>query len=372
MFLHLQPRVLAGCQGVTAAILGVITPKPPALSCLAEEAGRNDRARREKGKVQGKKGNQIWPPLARNDRARDFGVTSFKMVAVTSCQDARCRYSQHDENKCMPIQSLACSGDGALDVRVEVVLIAPSLLKLNTETSSALMLRRPRYATTLVWISIDSSRQDQSIACIKTLVWRDYGEISAYTCQKAKSKYRNRIRLERASQKQSSDVPKTPYDRKINFKASERFNVNVFKQNKRPCPQHSHAQFFFFENCMSDSKATSADRGVCPADVNKPDERADRRRHTPPSNHRRPTNRRDGCPRPTAADGPVPSYTTPRFMTLAARNLIFQRGFSPSTAIRERVAEIFGFEAQKQVSDKKGDTNTVIKSAIASTRKCLN
>ncbi|KAJ8890405.1 hypothetical protein PR048_009913 [Dryococelus australis] len=34
-----------------------------------------------------------------------------------------------------------------------------------------------------------------------------------YTGQKAKSKYRNRIRLERASQKQSSDTHKTPYDR---------------------------------------------------------------------------------------------------------------------------------------------------------------
>ncbi|KAJ8891444.1 hypothetical protein PR048_003972 [Dryococelus australis] len=33
----------------------------------------------------------------------------------------------------------------------------------------------------------------------------------AYTRQKAKSKYRNRIRLERASQKQSSDTYKTPY-----------------------------------------------------------------------------------------------------------------------------------------------------------------
>ncbi|KAJ8867138.1 hypothetical protein PR048_033002 [Dryococelus australis] len=37
--------------------------------------------------------------------------------------------------------------------------------------------------------------------------------MSAYTRQKAKSKYRNRIRLERAPQKQSSDAHKTPYDR---------------------------------------------------------------------------------------------------------------------------------------------------------------
>ncbi|KAJ8869437.1 hypothetical protein PR048_028427 [Dryococelus australis] len=53
--------------------------------------------------------------------------------------------------------------------------------------------------------------------------------------QNAKSKYRDRIRLERASQKQSSDTHKTPYDRvkrcrerKINTKASERVNVDVF------------------------------------------------------------------------------------------------------------------------------------------------
>ncbi|KAJ8890880.1 hypothetical protein PR048_010389 [Dryococelus australis] len=52
----------------------------------------------------------------------------------------------------------------------------------------------------------------------------------------------NRIRLERASQKQSSGTHKTPYDqvkrcreRKIiNIKASERVNVDVFMQNKRP------------------------------------------------------------------------------------------------------------------------------------------
>ncbi|KAJ8869756.1 hypothetical protein PR048_028764 [Dryococelus australis] len=49
-----------------------------------------------------------------------------------------------------------------------------------------------------------------------------------------------RIRLERASQKQSSDTHKTPYDqvkrcreRKINIKASERVNVDIFTQYKR-------------------------------------------------------------------------------------------------------------------------------------------
>ncbi|KAJ8897788.1 hypothetical protein PR048_003138 [Dryococelus australis] len=56
----------------------------------------------------------------------------------------------------------------------------------------------------------------------------------------------NRIRLERASQKQSSDTHKTPYDRvkrclerKINIKASERVNVDVFAQNERPLAVHS-------------------------------------------------------------------------------------------------------------------------------------
>ncbi|KAJ8878425.1 hypothetical protein PR048_019003 [Dryococelus australis] len=50
----------------------------------------------------------------------------------------------------------------------------------------------------------------------------------------------NRIRLERASQKHSSDAHKIPYDRvkrcrerKINIKASERVNVDVFKTNGR-------------------------------------------------------------------------------------------------------------------------------------------
>ncbi|KAJ8868489.1 hypothetical protein PR048_030017 [Dryococelus australis] len=55
--------------------------------------------------------------------------------------------------------------------------------------------------------------------------------MSAYTRQKAKSKYRNSIRLERASQKQSNGTHKPPYNRvkrcrgrKRNIKASERVN----------------------------------------------------------------------------------------------------------------------------------------------------
>ncbi|KAJ8865728.1 hypothetical protein PR048_033249 [Dryococelus australis] len=58
--------------------------------------------------------------------------------------------------------------------------------------------------------------------------------MSAYTRQQAK----NRVRLERASQKQYSDAHETPYDRvercrerKINIKASERVNVDVLTQN---------------------------------------------------------------------------------------------------------------------------------------------
>ncbi|KAJ8883723.1 hypothetical protein PR048_015577 [Dryococelus australis] len=63
--------------------------------------------------------------------------------------------------------------------------------------------------------------------------------MSAYTRQKANSKYRNCIRLERSSQKQSSDTHKTPYDRvkrcrerKINTKASESVNWHV-EEKKR-------------------------------------------------------------------------------------------------------------------------------------------
>ncbi|KAJ8894397.1 hypothetical protein PR048_007048 [Dryococelus australis] len=76
---------------------------------------------------------------------------------------------------------------------------------------------------------------------LEDLVWSGARIVEA----SPKSKYRNRTRLERASQKQSSDTHETPYDLvkrcreyKINIKASERVNVDVFTQNKRPCPQH--------------------------------------------------------------------------------------------------------------------------------------
>ncbi|KAJ8891536.1 hypothetical protein PR048_004064 [Dryococelus australis] len=61
-----------------------------------------------------------------------------------------------------------------------------------------------------------------------------------YTRQKARSKYINRIRLERASQKKSSDTHKTPYGRvkrrresKIYTKASERVNQQDAVQEVR-------------------------------------------------------------------------------------------------------------------------------------------
>ncbi|KAJ8867396.1 hypothetical protein PR048_031197 [Dryococelus australis] len=68
---------------------------------------------------------------------------------------------------------------------------------------------------------------------------RKRNTLSAYTCKKPKSKYRNCKRLGKASQKQSSDTHKTPYDRvkqcqecKKNIKASERIKIDIFTQNK--------------------------------------------------------------------------------------------------------------------------------------------
>ncbi|KAJ8882645.1 hypothetical protein PR048_014457 [Dryococelus australis] len=75
---------------------------------------------------------------------------------------------------------------------------------------------------------------------------------------------KNRIRLERASQKQFSDTHKTPYDgakpcreRKKFIKASEHVNVDVFTQNKRLWPQHSQTQFFNALNGGSYRRASS-------------------------------------------------------------------------------------------------------------------
>lgn len=49
--------------------------------------------------------------------------------------------------------------------------------------------------------------------------------MSAYTCQKTKSKYRDRIRLEKSSQKQSNDTNKTPYDRVKQCQGRKRMNA---------------------------------------------------------------------------------------------------------------------------------------------------
>ncbi|KAJ8867654.1 hypothetical protein PR048_031457 [Dryococelus australis] len=78
---------------------------------------------------------------------------------------------------------------------------------------------------------------------------RKLNTMSAYTRRKAKSKYRNRIRLERASQKKYRDTHKTPHDRvkrcrerKINIKASERVKISWAvewprgAQTSRPAP----------------------------------------------------------------------------------------------------------------------------------------
>ncbi|KAJ8885410.1 hypothetical protein PR048_011607 [Dryococelus australis] len=89
--------------------------------------------------------------------------------------------------------------------------------------------------------------------------------MSAYTRQKAKSKYKNRIRLERASQEQSSYTHKTPHDRvkrcrerKINTKASERVNVDVFTQNKRLCPlTQPHPIFLHSSSTQSTLRQTT-------------------------------------------------------------------------------------------------------------------
>ncbi|KAJ8868416.1 hypothetical protein PR048_029932 [Dryococelus australis] len=68
--------------------------------------------------------------------------------------------------------------------------------------------------------------------------------------------YRNRIRLEIASQKQSSGTHKTPYDRvercrerEINIEATERVSVEVLTRNKRPSPQHNHTPFLCLGDC---------------------------------------------------------------------------------------------------------------------------
>ncbi|KAJ8882524.1 hypothetical protein PR048_014335 [Dryococelus australis] len=61
--------------------------------------------------------------------------------------------------------------------------------------------------------------------------------ISAYTRQKEKSKYINRIRLERACQKQSSDAHKTPYDRVNRKMAATRRHLGEVSVVRYPAAQ---------------------------------------------------------------------------------------------------------------------------------------
>ncbi|KAJ8895990.1 hypothetical protein PR048_001331 [Dryococelus australis] len=64
---------------------------------------------------------------------------------------------------------------------------------------------------------------------------RKLNTMLAYTRQKAKSKYRNRIRSEGASQKQSSDTHKTPYDRVKRYRERKRKNQGVRARQRRNC-----------------------------------------------------------------------------------------------------------------------------------------
>ncbi|KAJ8867485.1 hypothetical protein PR048_031287 [Dryococelus australis] len=85
--------------------------------------------------------------------------------------------------------------------------------------------------------------------------------------------YLNRIRLERAFQKQASDTHNTLYDRvkrcrerRINIKASERVNVDVFMQNKRPCP-NTATPYFIRPSVESDSKQSDVRGSFRPARI---------------------------------------------------------------------------------------------------------
>ncbi|KAJ8885687.1 hypothetical protein PR048_011885 [Dryococelus australis] len=111
---------------------------------------------------------------------------------------------------------LARRSDEALGVHASVAHIAPWLLDLGRGVPTGAHLT----------LNVDTKKLNT---------------ISTYTRQNAKSKYRNSLWLKSASQKQCSDTHKTPYDRvkrccerKINIKAPEHVNVDVFTQNKRP------------------------------------------------------------------------------------------------------------------------------------------
>ncbi|KAJ8888190.1 hypothetical protein PR048_007677 [Dryococelus australis] len=91
-----------------------------------------------------------------------------------------------------------------------------------------------------------------------TYASRMQGVNSAFTRQKAKSKYINRIRLERVSQKQSSDTHETPYDRvkrcrerKINIKASECVNLASHQGDPDSIPGCVTPDFRMWESCRT-------------------------------------------------------------------------------------------------------------------------
>ncbi|KAJ8866405.1 hypothetical protein PR048_032248 [Dryococelus australis] len=79
--------------------------------------------------------------------------------------------------------------------------------------------------------------------CIPALHPKSLTTISAYTLQKAKPKYSNRIRLERASRKQSSDTHKTPYDRlkryRERFRERQRRRIHAKQTVVSPTQPHS-------------------------------------------------------------------------------------------------------------------------------------
>ncbi|KAJ8898396.1 hypothetical protein PR048_003756 [Dryococelus australis] len=91
--------------------------------------------------------------------------------------------------------------------------------------------------------------------------------MSAYTRQIAKSKYRNRIRLEKASQNKSSDIHETPYyqvkrcrELKKYTKASERVNAGVFTKTNGRVPNTATP------HCFLSAKAVNQSRASCVTD----------------------------------------------------------------------------------------------------------
>ncbi|KAJ8883536.1 hypothetical protein PR048_015380 [Dryococelus australis] len=106
--------------------------------------------------------------------------------------------------------------------------------KLKRTSSASSLLRARLKLFPVAGVHLDfCSRFDQLESSSAACMSDEAGPFAfrTYTRQKARSKYRNSIRLERASKNQSSNTHKTTYDRvkrcrerKINIKASERVN----------------------------------------------------------------------------------------------------------------------------------------------------